>query len=761
MIIAISTFDENVSNEYVYYFNEIINFLSENKKNKIEINNDIIELIISLGKFGQTPKNRRICCYLCSCVIRIDNNNNEQIYNRLLILFNDSDLIVKLQISNEMKYIINIFHEKLKENMGKNELNDAILLYLNYDINQNIQVFSIISLIYNLNLLHKELLNKLLCKIKEIIDDKLYENKLKHDIMSNLIKKISTNKDEYNDIIKNIYDLDILNIYINLFIDKKKEYQFLSEMIENFKNIYIINENIIEEKKLNLINLFETILDIIYNSENNNNSNCEYSNNKSENDNISYENIIEIFFNYLDEILSCIFNDNKFNIISIEKLFTNIYTINFLKEKNLYLIFNAILSSSLTKIHYLSFSLIKNITTYYTEEKNKFLNEYFINFFDSLIIAIPLIFYKLFNKKDAIYNHIETFLNSILTDNIQKGFEVIKNCISIYPYLIKFSKNREKYIEFIHNNFFLNSSYYKRRFFIYYLKTCFDILSFKFIITQKIFNDFLKIIEDKADIISTDAMKLFYDYNKFFYNEGIATSVTKVIYKLPKSNDIEKNKIIKKLLNNNRRFSISQEAKADQIEKYSNEIEINNKEVKSNTITLLNPFNTEKNNINNENNKKIENNIITNKHQNSKKTLPKLKKFNSSNVLKEHKINNKDLHNNSLNINKNCNYNCKCYEDEENSTNFNTLKALNFSSKPFVNFREKLGKDVRILKKSTFNRNSSVSKHIGDIKNDINSISQRRPNSKKIKLKNNNNIYSHTKKSSINADNLTKKKNSI
>ena len=253
-------------------------------------------------------------------------------------------------------------------------------------------------------------------------------------------------------------------------------------------------------------------------------------------------------------------------------------------------------------------------------------------------------------------------------------------------------------------------------------------------------------------------MKLFYDYNKFFYNEGIATSVTKVIYKLPKSNDIEKNKMIKKLLNNNRRFSISQEAKADQIEKYSNEIEINNKEVKSNTITLLNPFNTEKNNINNENNKKIENNIITNKHQNSKKTLPKLKKFNSSNVLKEHKINNKDLHNNSLNINKNCNYNCKCYEDEENSTNFNTLKALNFSSKPFVNFREKLGKDVRILKKSTFNRNSSVSKHIGDIKNDINSISQRRPNSKKIKLKNNNNIYSHTKKSSINADKLTKKK---
>ena len=46
MIIAISTFDESVSNEYVYYFDKIINFLTENKIYNIDINNDIIELII-------------------------------------------------------------------------------------------------------------------------------------------------------------------------------------------------------------------------------------------------------------------------------------------------------------------------------------------------------------------------------------------------------------------------------------------------------------------------------------------------------------------------------------------------------------------------------------------------------------------------------------------------------------------------------------------------------------------------------------------
>ena len=105
MIISVSTGAEKNRDEYTFYFNKIIEFYSIidiKNNNKIKanifpytINDEIIELIVSLGKFGQTSSNRKLCCFLSSSLCRImikingenDNNLNnvniKRLYKRL------------------------------------------------------------------------------------------------------------------------------------------------------------------------------------------------------------------------------------------------------------------------------------------------------------------------------------------------------------------------------------------------------------------------------------------------------------------------------------------------------------------------------------------------------------------------------------------------------------------------------------------------------------------------------------------------------
>ena len=81
MIVSVSSGAEKNKNEYTFYFNKIIEFYSIidiNNNNKIKknffpytISDEIIELIVSFGKFGQTSVNRKLCLYLSSSLCRI------------------------------------------------------------------------------------------------------------------------------------------------------------------------------------------------------------------------------------------------------------------------------------------------------------------------------------------------------------------------------------------------------------------------------------------------------------------------------------------------------------------------------------------------------------------------------------------------------------------------------------------------------------------------------------------------------------------
>ena len=152
IIVSISSGNEKLSKEYIYYFDIVVIYYTQEfnihngKKFPFVIGDNIYEIIFSLGKFGQSPENLSLSCYLSSCMCRIigdipENKNIEKIFNRICLLFCDVEKTTEAQISRELKYLIPIFKEKILE---KNDIIKAIKSYINYDSYHIIQATIII-----------------------------------------------------------------------------------------------------------------------------------------------------------------------------------------------------------------------------------------------------------------------------------------------------------------------------------------------------------------------------------------------------------------------------------------------------------------------------------------------------------------------------------------------------------------------------------------------------------------------------------------
>ena len=283
IIISISSGSEKCRNEYTYYFNKIVEFYSVidiKNNNKIKqnffpytIKDDIIELIVSLGIFGQTSSNRKLCCFLSSSLCRImvkitlnrENNLNDvnikKLYERISYLFWDGDKIIEAQMVRELLYIIPIF----KNIMFNNEdIIQAIKSYINHDTDHIIQVMAIISLLKNIVYLNNEnnIINILFDKVKEIIEDFDYESIYKNTILHILINEIYNNYLSINpSFIYQIFRLRIMNNYYNyykldiFFIKNFDKYYFLiNYFLDNaqyLENKYYLDT---ENTKINLDN---------------------------------------------------------------------------------------------------------------------------------------------------------------------------------------------------------------------------------------------------------------------------------------------------------------------------------------------------------------------------------------------------------------------------------------------------------------------------------------------------------------------------
>ena len=333
----ITTGADQTKMEYTLYFDKIIEFYRPTKTpyeiyNNININIDkefpynlndnIFEVILSLGKFGESPNNRRLCCYLSSSLCRllvkkekeknnenIKNNHSEYVgkmYQRLSRLFDDPEKIIEMQMARELKYIIPLFKNELFSNK---DIVEDIEFYINIDWDCVPQSMTIICLLNNITLIEsqKYLREVLFEKIKEIIEDKDYEIHFINDIMDCLINNLYNNFKNIPKIINQVSELKILEHYINKLFSSKT----LDIFIKNFDKIYFIINNI-DELSTPYIE-FGTENNSNINTSNMNTINI-YKNNLNTNIN---NNLISSFSQTTE-------NKNQ-NKISFDVLFINIY----------------------------------------------------------------------------------------------------------------------------------------------------------------------------------------------------------------------------------------------------------------------------------------------------------------------------------------------------------------------------------------------------------------------------------------------------
>ena len=450
IIINITTGADETKTEYNIYFDKIIEYyrptktsyeiynninINIDKEFPYKLNNNIFEFILSLGKFGQSPINRRLCCYLCSSLCRLllnkDNDKNIttdenifKMYQRLGFLFEDPEKIIEVQMVRELQYIIPLFKSIMFNNK---DIIKSIECYIKLNFENLAQSMCIICLLNNIIIIkdQEDLCNLLIKQIKEIIeDDKDYEINFKNDIMECLINCLYNNYKFISDIVKQVFDLGIIEYYIN----NLYSIETLNIYLKNFDKIYFLKNNLDETDSDN-------------NSECNNNT-CNTNSinliniciNNSNANNTNINNICQTFTQSIE-----IKNQSK---IIFEELFINIYN-------KLYNKVESTESSSNNLIN-----ITKNDLKDLSEENKKLLFKYLSN------ILKCIFSYNKFNKQisDILFDLLkkESIIN-ILTYYCKEENEnekyYIKKKNKLYKLLHFFVKNNHrKYINNINNN---------------------------------------------------------------------------------------------------------------------------------------------------------------------------------------------------------------------------------------------------------------------------------------------------------------------
>ena len=417
IIISISSGNEKLSKEYIYYFDMIIENYTQKFSNgetfPYTIGDDIFEIIFSLGKFGQSPENIRLCCYLSSCMCRLvghvdENENIQKMFNRICLLFGDLEKTTERQISRELRYLIPIFKGKILE---KNDIIKAIKSYINHDWDHAIQTTTIVSLVINFGFINNEIKELIYEKIKEIFEDINYEEEHKNNILDTLINMLykqcveydkkynnnNINKDknsdcddyELNDLINNILRLNFMEKF--LFKDKIEPLLIINfdkiNIILKHSSLYNYNStnnttqavNFLHyfncEEGMGIDNIFFRIFSRIFPKccNNNNSETSNTTNEDNSNDNIKKLLVLNLYkiipclnylkyTKYLCEKITNIFK--KDTILLVLKIYENEFTLNnFSKEYNyLYKLLFCLLEKGYSNIGIINSSNIKHLS---------------------------------------------------------------------------------------------------------------------------------------------------------------------------------------------------------------------------------------------------------------------------------------------------------------------------------------------------------------------------------------------------------------
>ncbi len=112
----ITTAPEEISDHFIKVYDSIIGFFSNNKK--INLNEDTIEMAISLGSFGRSLRERRFSVYLCSGLIRILESPNDDLINRVMIISTSPEKVLRAEVVHNLRLLFQLFDESfVKQNM--------------------------------------------------------------------------------------------------------------------------------------------------------------------------------------------------------------------------------------------------------------------------------------------------------------------------------------------------------------------------------------------------------------------------------------------------------------------------------------------------------------------------------------------------------------------------------------------------------------------------------------------------------------------
>ena len=755
IILSISSGNEKISKEYIFYFDKVIESYT-NKFNNGEtfpyiIGDDIFEIIFSLGKFGQSAENIRLCCYLSSCMCRLvghveENENIQKMFNRICLLFGDLEKNTERQISRELGYLIPIFKGKILE---KNDIIKAIKSYINHDWDHAIQTTTIVSLINNFLYLNHEMKELIHEKIKEIFDDVNYDEEHKNNILDTLInmmynqcleydKKNNENSndntnyanDELNDLINNTLNLNFVNNF--LFKNEIKPLLIINfdkiNVILKHSSFYNYNNNTNQEKSflqlfncedgMNIDNIFFRIFSKIFPKNAINNTNISNNNNNIidsisfavENPNEKLKKLLLInlykmiphldnlkFTRFLYEKINNLFK--KDSIIFLLKIYENEFTLNEFDNKYnyLYKLLLCILEKGYSNLNYINSITNKNIylnnntniningnnnssnTTLLND--NNYYYKLFQNILENIIsfektspklitCQIHVLLAKTFQKLiKLIYKYYRPFCQNNkdkitfekLYEDMFNGYlsHIIKNSeignhikieyINVFPYLILYGKNRQIYYNFIEDEIIKSNQFFMRRCSINFIEKCFKIYSFQLFLKFNFIEIIYYLIHDENNIISASIIEKIFVFHKKIKNcsndsfDKICSILNEINILSKDGNsvknfDIEKNRIIKKLLNINDlyikqnnfqnkniySFGIEQDdneeielkkIKAKEIKQIARENEIFGKSYQN--ISLLITVNSNKNSNEIKVDKKTENNEIKNEKYNN------------------------------------------------------------------------------------------------------------------------------------------------
>ena len=526
--------DEKVSNEYIFYFDKIIKELSE-KQIEININEKLSEFISSLGKFGQDKRNRRFSVYLCSSLIQISSIYSKDIdllLKRILILFSDSERLVKLQAANELKYLIQIL---LHREDYKNELITNIETYLRSEEEIIIKCITISSCLYNIQYLDKRILDAIVKSLNEIFSNEIAN--IDKEILNNVSDMFCTivNVLRYQSELCNIeafHKTETIQIFIAKYLYVKEEESINIEIIEkilsHFDDVIYALKIITNEDNFYIRSTIEQLFRLI-------------------NDDvlISIENSEQIrllFIQHFDKIVQFLLKSD------IEMFFANKDDIKFLLVNcNIFK-----LSVTLSKmgncdifINVIANIILKDNVSFVDMYEENEQNEELINCLKGIRLTIPLIGKKRkIKRRDDIFIYIIDEVKKITDSN--RIIKIKQKAIKILSSILKYSTDnyiKDKIIYYCLNEIADTQSFYQRRVLYTFLKETFKLLSSTFINEKNILPKISELISrSKIPIELCNILSILISQNAvlLFDNRKLESAIIEIKQKNIKDIELEK-----------------------------------------------------------------------------------------------------------------------------------------------------------------------------------------------------------------------------